>query len=146
MTLTLDWHDLTFNGTYAWLRAMEAIQKELATVGNQQALLAHRLDQINASHRVLVDQLDLPSLLTRLADLEYLISEELLLGLVQPAQIREVVEELGNGWRIERQPAEPNVSAATSAQPPANPAQPTTADAWLQYGCVTRYTAAVEGD
>ena len=41
----------------------------------------------------------------RIAQLEYLISEEIMLGLAKPHELREVVAELDHGWKIERQPA-----------------------------------------
>ena len=36
--------------------------------------------------------------------LQGLVSEEMMAGLVGPEELREVVAELGHGWRIERQP------------------------------------------
>jgi hypothetical protein len=38
-------------------------------------------------------------------DLQGLVSGEMITGLVKPGELREVVAELGHGWRIERQPS-----------------------------------------
>jgi hypothetical protein len=145
--MPLDWSDLKLNGLPALFRALENLDKR---EGNLTALhnhLSYQLGKLQTSHQSLLDQLsNLTDLSTRLADLEYLISEELLLGLVQPAQIQDVVAELGNGWRIERQPAKPNVSAATSAPPPANPAATTTSNSCLLDDWVTQYTTAMDGE
>jgi|WetSurMetagenome_2_1015567.scaffolds.fasta_scaffold543947_2 hypothetical protein len=59
-------------------------------------------------------------------ELQGLVSGEMMAGLVKPGELREVVAELGSGWRIERMPISPNVSAATSIPPAANPAVTTT--------------------
>jgi|WetSurMetagenome_2_1015567.scaffolds.fasta_scaffold303285_2 hypothetical protein len=39
-------------------------------------------------------------------ELQGLVSGEMMAGLVKPSELREVVEELVHGWRIERQPSD----------------------------------------
>jgi len=82
--MQLDWHDLRTNGCPALLRALKQIET---------TLMQQEQD---------------------IAELQYLVSEELLIGLAQPAELREVVEELGAGWRIERQPQ--STPAATTVE------------------------------
>lgn len=90
--MTLDWVDLNLNG-------MPAIHRVLRYFDT--ALTQQEQD---------------------IRELQYLMSEELLVSLVRQPEFREVVEELGHGWRIERQPAEPNGSGATSVPPAVRPA------------------------
>lgn len=95
--MQLDWHDLKTNGCPALLRALKQIETTLTQQEED------------------------------IAELQYLVSEEIIERLAPhkryllPRQ-RQIVAELGGGWRIERQPAEPNADAATSAPPPPNPA------------------------
>lgn len=116
--MPLDWSDLKLNGAPAILRALETLDKREINLNALHTHLSYQLGQLQTSHQALLDQLgqltNLTDLSTRLADLEYLISEELLLGLAQPAEIREVVAELGAGWRIERQPQ--SIPAATTVE------------------------------
>ena len=51
-------------------------------------------------------------------ELQGLVSGEMMAGLVKPAELREVVAELGHGWRIERQPSDTQ-GATTMAGTPA---------------------------
>lgn len=74
--MQLDWHDLKTNGCPALLRAL----KQIETTMTQQE--------------------------EDITELKYLVSEELMARLAKPSELREVVEELGAGWRIERQPGD----------------------------------------
>lgn len=89
-------------------------------------------------------------------ELQGLVSGEMMAGLVKPDELREVVEELGHGWRIERQPTAPNARAATSTPPAATTATPPIGDwvsdgsigtpgySWLSDDWVTQLAAAVD--
>jgi hypothetical protein len=110
--------------------------------------------KLNGCKAQLTDHLALREMVTqrladleeRLATLELLVSEEIMAGLAQPAELREIVEELGAGWRIERQPVSPNASAATSDPLAENPAATIIlGDTWLPGDWVTQYTDAVDG-
>ena len=72
--MQLDYHDLKTNGCPALLRALQQIE----TVLTQQE--------------------------QNITELQALVSGEMIAGLVKPTELREVVAELGAGWRIERQP------------------------------------------
>jgi hypothetical protein len=81
----------------------------------------------------------------RIAELEYLLSEELMRSLATPADLRETVAELGHGWRVERQLTPPNESGATSAPYPVA-ADGVTADSWLSGDdWVTQFAADADG-
>jgi hypothetical protein len=80
-----------------------------------------------------------PALLRALKQIETVMTQqekdiEVLMDHLVPARPhllphqREIVEELGNGCRIERQPPAPNANAATSDQPAANQAATTTVE------------------
>ena len=78
--MQLDWHDLKTNGSPALLRALKHIE---TTLTQQEA---------------------------DIAELQHLVSEDLMADLTQPAapqsarssRERQVIEDLGHGWRIER--------------------------------------------
>jgi hypothetical protein len=95
--MQLDWHDLKTNGCPALLRALKLIE----------TILTQQDAQLSQAE-------------TDIAELQYLLSEELIARLAPrsprllPRQ-RQIVAELGGGWRIERQAVSPNASAATSA-------------------------------
>lgn len=80
----------------------------------------------------------------QIENLQNQLNAEIMARPASPTALREIVAELGNGWRIERQPAAPNASAATSAPPAARPATISTfADTWLPDDCWVQYFAAV---
>lgn len=64
--MQLDWHDLRTNGCPALLRALKQI--EAALTQQEQ----------------------------KTADLQYLVSEELMISLAPPAELHEIIEDLGN--------------------------------------------------
>jgi hypothetical protein len=74
--MQLDWHDLQTNGCPALLRALKQIETGLT----QQA--------------------------EEITELQYLISDEIMRSLAPSAELPEIVEELGHGWRIIRQPCD----------------------------------------
>lgn len=114
--MQLDWHDLKTNGSPALLRTLKQI--EITLTQQEKAI----------------------------AELQYLVSEEIIISLTPPAELREIIEELGNGWRIERQPASLNASAATSAPPAATMMAGTPGDSWLSGpDWVSDYAAATDG-
>jgi len=79
-------------------------------------LIAHSLAICGmTSYRVTILELvqKLNEIQEHVEDLESLMSREIMADLVQPAELREVVAELGSGWKIERQVTPPNASAAT---------------------------------
>lgn len=70
-------------------------------------------------------------------ELQSLVSAEIMGGLAKPSELREVVEELGHGWRIERQPADASAtepSTATVGQ----------SYTWLPGDLWTQYCAAAD--
>lgn len=79
----VDWHDMHLNGMPAVHRAIARLQKAQ--------------ERAEAAHRAEIGELQ-----ARVAELEYLWSEEIMTNLAPPAELREVVAELGHGWRIER--------------------------------------------
>lgn len=81
----VDWHDMHLNGMPAVHRAIARLQK-----AQERAEAAHRAE--------------ICALTERVAELEYLWSEEIMRQLAPPAELREVVAELGHGWRVERGP------------------------------------------
>lgn len=90
----VDWHDLHLNGMPAVHRAISRLQK-----AQERAEAAHRAEICELRDRV--------------AELEYLWSEEIVANMASPAELRslakaadlrEIVAELGAGWRIERSP------------------------------------------
>ena len=129
---TLDWHDLHMNGMSAISRALETLQRELAALANQQALLAHRMDALLKTQATQGESIE---------ELQYLLSEEIMAQLLAQPPVAttpsEVVAELGHGWQIERQLA-------------ANPASITIAgipsDSWQDDGWVRQYVAATEAE
>jgi len=80
-------------------------------------------------------------------DLESLMSGEIMAGLAQPAELREVVAELGSGWKIERPATPPNGDGATSEPyPMPSTTAGVTADSWLaEADWVTQFAAAADG-
>ena len=128
--LTINWNDIKLNGMPAINRALETLVKEFNALETRHNLELHLLTQ----------QL-------RRLEIRVLANGD-----------REIVEELGHGWRIERQPAAPNANAATSDPPAATMATPPNNDgviegalgtcgfSWLPDDWVTQYTAAVDGD
>jgi hypothetical protein len=82
-TGAVDWHDMHLNGMPAVHRAIARLQK-----AQERAEAAHRAE--------------ICELRARVAELEYLWSEEIMRQLL-PGEVREVVAELGHGWRIERE-------------------------------------------
>jgi|WetSurMetagenome_2_1015567.scaffolds.fasta_scaffold321795_1 hypothetical protein len=136
--MQLDWHDLKTNGCPALLRALKQIetvlteQTQLLSVAEKQAKLIlaaqtqqeTRLSQAEKAIEICTaanmrQEMDI-------AEQQYLLSEELIARLAPPVELREIVEDLGAGWRIERQPTSPSASAATSTPPAANPVATTT--------------------
>jgi cytoskeletal protein RodZ len=94
--LTINWNDIKLNGMPAINRTLEYLVKESNALEIRHNLEIHQLEER----------------MRRLEDAHDQLRAE------QVSQ-QEVVEELGHGWRIERQPATPNASVATSV-PPAN--------------------------
>lgn len=72
--MQLDWHDLKTNGSPALLRTLKQIQTALTQQEQE------------------------------ISELQYLLSEEIMASLASPSERREVIADLGHGWRIERQP------------------------------------------
>jgi len=106
--MQLDWHDLKINGYPALLRAL----KQIEDIVTQQA--------------------------REITELQYLISEEIMADLAQPpAELRAIVEELGAGWQIVRQPSDTRGATTTVGGP---------GDTWLTGpDWVTDYAAATDG-
>jgi hypothetical protein len=88
--LTINWNDIKLNGAPAINRALETLLKGVNALETRHSLEIHQLEE---RVRRLEERRDLAS------------------------GAQEIVEELGHGWRIERQPAMPNASAATSVPP-----------------------------
>lgn len=86
-TGAVDWHDLHLNGMPAVHRTIARLEKALARLETAQRAAIAELDE-------------------RIAELEYLKSEEIIDRLAPPSELRAVVAELGAGWRIERSPAD----------------------------------------
>jgi hypothetical protein len=94
-----------------------------------------RLDGMPAYRQVILEQVEkINELQDAVEELQGLVSGEMMGGLVKPDELREVVAELGAGWRIERQP--PSIPAGTTV----------TGSTWLLDDWVTQYTAAVDGE
>lgn len=98
--ITLDWHDLRFNGAPAVIRALEQLQKFVNSQETKLNLLDHQLHEAQAQQE------------TAIQELQYLWSEEIIdilsvppLGPITPS---EVVAEL----------AAPNVDAGAAAGEP----------------------------
>lgn len=116
--LTINWNDIKLNGMPAISRALETLAKDFNALETRHNLELHLLTQ-------------------QLRKLEILVLAN---------RDREIIEELGHGWRIERQPAAPNASAATSDLPAATTTDGTPADSWLSApNWVTEYAAAADG-
>lgn len=116
--LTINWNDIKLNGMPAISRALETLAKEINALETRHNLELHLLTQ----------QL-------RRLEIRVLANGD-----------REIVEELGHGWRIERQPAAPNANAATSDPPAATTTVGTPTDSWLSGpDWVTDFAAAVDG-
>ena len=116
--MQLDWHDLRINGSPALMQALKQIET---------ALTQQEQD---------------------ITELQYLLSEELILRLAPRSprlltRQRQVIEELGHGWWIERC-ATPNASAATSTPPAATPATTTVEEVDRQMSNVERLIAAYQ--
>jgi uncharacterized coiled-coil protein SlyX len=113
--MQLDWHDLRTNGCPALLRALKLIETALT---EQETRLSQQRQDIT--------------------ELQYLISEEIMTSLAPPAELREVVEELGHGWQIVRQPNDTRGETTTVGVPGST--WKTTGPDW-----VTDYAAATDG-
>jgi hypothetical protein len=116
--ITINWDDIKHNGMPAINQALQTLLKAINALE-----IRHNLEIYQLEERV-----------RRLEESRAPASGE-----------REIVQELGNGWRIERQPATPNASAATSVPPAARPATiiTTSADTWLPDDCWVQYFAAI---
>lgn len=153
--MTLNWSDLNLNGMPAIIRALQELDQRVDAQRSQHNLLAHHVDQIyleNLKARLVATETLLSALCKRLDDVEHLISEEIMAGLARPAELREVVAELGHGWRIERQVTPPNASAAMSDPYSPGVFDPNpvatkhmmTADSYQTDGWVQQYAAAAD--
>jgi hypothetical protein len=132
-------------------------QFEIETQGHRALVLDHC--QLAKRVQVLVElEMALAETVTllegRIAEVEYLLSEEIMANLTPP-DVRETVADLGHGWRIERQPAPPNAVGATytpshvaleTGTPYPVAATGTPGDSWLPVAdCwVTQFAAAVD--
>jgi hypothetical protein len=90
-----------------------------------------RMNLIKISHRVRVDGMTayrqlmleqaakINELQEAVEELQKLVSDEMMGGLVKPSELSDVVAELGAGWQIVRQPAanpDPTTTAGTPAE------------------------------
>lgn len=114
-------HDLNFGGMPAIIRALNTLAAHVSDLRNRLDLLEYADAQRSQ----------------RIATLE------LKLGADRPAESREVVAELGHGWRIERSPAPDPASELPTGL--VNTSGGISADSWLPASWVQDYTAAVEG-
>jgi hypothetical protein len=104
--MQLDWHDLRTNGCPTLLRALKLIETVLTEQEQD------------------------------ITELQYLISEEIMAGLTTPAELREVVEKRGHGWRTICQPSDTPAATTTVGVP---------GDTWLPGpDWVTDYAAATD--
>jgi hypothetical protein len=86
--LTINWSDINLNGMPAIQRTLETVVKAVNAIESRHSLELHRLED-------------------RVRRLES----------GEGGAVSEIVEELGHGWRIERQQAAPNADDATSGPP-----------------------------
>jgi hypothetical protein len=111
---------------------------------------AHQF-KLNGHKALLADHCELVDLVTslitridaqdaRIAQLEYLVIEEIMAGLVKPAELRGAVHELQNAHL-----RQPQRQVVTELRTSPQPGQKITADTWLPNDWVMQYTAAVEG-
>lgn len=124
----INWHQVKIGGCPALLAALQEWERQ------SQAEMCELVDRV-------------AQLTERVEQLECLLTEEIMAGLARPAELREVVAELGAGWRIERSRGETGNANGVVSEKPAGSREGiiVTADSWLVDDWVTQYVTAVEG-
>lgn len=103
MPLALNWADVQTNGMPGFLRALEQLQKYVnrleAQLAQQGAMIPDPGWVGHYGARLEASATEIGVLQGRVADLELIVSEELLATLVAPDQIHAVVEEIRGSWQ-----------------------------------------------
>jgi hypothetical protein len=102
MPLAISWADVLTNGMPGFVRALESIQKYVNGLEAQQTLLGQQVEHglAGLTDRVGAGEEVRAAHESRLDDLEYLMSMELMATLIPGDQLHEVVAELRDGWQI----------------------------------------------
>ena len=103
MPLALNWADVQTNGMPGFLRALVDLQKFVnrleAQVAQQSALIPDPGWVGHYGARLQAQRNEIGGLEARVADLELVVSEELLATLAAPDQLHAVVEEIRGSWQ-----------------------------------------------
>lgn len=103
MPLALNWADVQTNGMPGFLRALVDLQKFVnrleAQVAQQSALIPDPGWVGHYGARLQAQGNEIGGLEARVADLELVVSEELLATLAAPDQLHAVVEEIRGSWQ-----------------------------------------------